>query len=96
MSHPDDDLQRLRDHIKLGLLTGGVHVDADQIHIPLSTWRALARRIAHELDRPVTTGATERYAWAHFKDWGRTPEEHTINCDLARRIIEARDADHPD
>lgn len=94
MPVPDDpELAVIRDRIRLGLLSGGARVDVVELPITLAQWRSLARKVAHELGRPVTTSATERYAWASLKDWGRSPEEQAITQDLLNQALRATTLD---
>ncbi|MFJ3395311.1 hypothetical protein [Leifsonia aquatica] len=94
MPVPHDEHQELRESIRAQLLAGGAHANLSEISVPLATWRALARKVAHELNRPVVTTATDYQAWASFKDWGLTPAEKDIGRELLRRAVDgtAKDA----
>ncbi|MFJ3395265.1 hypothetical protein [Leifsonia aquatica] len=93
MPVPEDDHQQLRESIREQLLAGGARANVSEISVALSTWRSLVRKVAHELDRPVVTTATEYQAWASFKDWGRTPEEQVISRERLRRVVEGATTD---
>ena len=82
MPIPDSSaLAELREHIRLGLLTGGIRADAAVLPIPLPQWRSLAKQVGRELGRRVHTRGTEQSAWAHFADWRGTEEERAISRD---------------
>lgn len=90
MPIPDSsDRAELREHIRLGLLTGGIRADAAALPIPLPQWRSLAKQIGRELGRRVHTRGTEQSAWAYFADWGRTEEERAISRDKLQQAIQA-------
>lgn len=70
--------------------TGSAYTDIDELPIEVEQWRALARRVARELGRPVQTLVLQDgRVMAALGDWPATPDEERVHRDALRAAVNA-------
>lgn len=82
---------RLMDEIRDDLTTtGSAYAEIAGLPVDVEQWRALARRVARELQRPVQTLALQDgRAMATLSDWPATPKEEHIHGAALRAAVNA-------
>lgn len=68
---------------------GGISVDVGELRIPVADWRRIARQVARDMGRSVSTRADARAVSASLNDWPRTPEEERRSLEASRAAVEA-------
>ena len=88
---------RFMDEIRDDLTTTGSAYAEIAGPVDVEQWRALARRVARELQRPVQTLALQDgRAMATLSDWPATPNEEHIHGAALRAAVNAAALPVPD
>lgn len=66
---------------------GSAHHDASDSPLTVQRWRTLARRIGHDLGRPIETVANGSEAWAVLRDFPRDDAERVIHDEALRAAM---------
>ena len=68
---------------------GSISVDVADLKVDVADWRRIARQVARDLGRSVTTTADTRVVTAWLNDWPRDPEEERRGLEASRAAVEA-------